>query len=183
MLQTQLSRHLLIINSAGLLACAVFSYSFRDTLLLLLLLFLPFLDRAGSFQLAQKYKNQLVLNLTVIALIAVICLIRPQAMDLIPAVFFLTALPEEWFFRAYFMQRIEALYGSPLKANLISSAVFTVLHLPVQGLMGLSVFLPSLLFGWLYQQKKDFLLVVLLHLLFNLVFIVLVKYWLVKILM
>ncbi len=79
----------------------------------------------------------------------------------------LTALPEEWFFRAYFMGRM----GDGLTANLVASALFSLLHsLSRDWITGLLVFIPSLFYGWLYQRTKDLPLLILVHALSNLVF-------------
>jgi membrane protease YdiL (CAAX protease family) len=173
--QTKLSRNLLIINSAILLVCAVFDYSYRDTALMLMLLFLPFLDRSWSFQLNKNYQYRFYLNALVVFFIIFISVLRPQAINLIPGILLLTALPEEWFFRVYLLKRLENFCNSQFMANLITSVFFSLLHLPTQGAMGLSVFIPSLFFGWLYQQKRDFILLVLVHALFNLFYMLIVK--------
>lgn len=55
-------------------------------------------------------------------------------------------------------------------ANLAVSLFFALLHLPTQGWSGLSVFIPSLIFGRIYQANNDLLLVLLLHALSNMVF-------------
>jgi membrane protease YdiL (CAAX protease family) len=79
----------------------------------------------------------------------------------------LTALPEEWFFRGYFMGRI----GTGLRANLIASTLFSLMHALTRDWMtALLVFVPSLFYGWLYQRNRDLPLLVLLHSLSNVVF-------------
>ena len=90
------------------------------------------------------------------------------------AIILFTALPEEWFFRRYIQQKLTQLFQqeSGLYANLLTLVFFAVLHLPTQGIQGLSVFFPSLFLGWLYQSKRDIILVILVHSLFNLVYII-----------
>ena len=68
------------------------------------------------------------------------------------------------------MQRLEQITENRLKANLATSAFFAVVHVPTQGLVGLTVFVPSLIFGWLYQARRDIVLVTLLHAIANLVY-------------
>ncbi len=77
------------------------------------------------------------------------------------------ALPEEWFFRAYFMTRV----GSGFPANLIASVLFCILHGLARGWpIAALVFVPSLFYGWLYQRTRDVPLLVLVHALSNIVF-------------
>jgi len=175
MLQTKLSRNLLIMNSAILLACAVFDYAIRDTVLMLMLLFLPFIDRNWSFRLYPQYPSRNYLNLGLVTFIVLLCLIKPQAIKLLPGILLLTAVPEEWFFRVYYMQRLEFLSNNKFRANLITSGMFALLHLPTQGMFGLTVMVPALFMGWLYQKNRDFILLVLVHACFNLVFLLFIK--------
>ena len=51
-----------------------------------------------------------------------------------------TALPEGWFFRGYFMQRLELFKLSVIAANVIFSGFFALLHIPAQGIIGLLTF-------------------------------------------
>ncbi len=77
------------------------------------------------------------------------------------------ALPEEWFFRAYFMTRI----GSGWRANILASLLFAFMHCLTWGwIAAVLVFIPSLFYGWLYQRTRDVVLLVLVHGLSNLVF-------------
>lgn len=79
----------------------------------------------------------------------------------------MAALPEEWFFRAYFMSRV----GNGLRANMIASMLFSGLHGLTRGWgAALLVFMPSLFYGWLYQRTRDLPLLVLVHALSNLVY-------------
>jgi len=95
---------------------------------------------------------------------------KPALLGIALATLLLTALPEEWFFRGYFMSRLEQTGFTPLYANLSASTLFALLHVPTQGLFGLSVFIPSLFYGWLYQRSRDLVLVILLHALSNIIF-------------
>jgi membrane protease YdiL (CAAX protease family) len=82
------------------------------------------------------------------------------------------ALPEETFFRAYLQTRLdEALpprarfLGARIGPGLIlSSALFAVCHLAVQGNAAtLAVFFPSLLFGWMRSRSGSILPGVVFH--------------------
>lgn len=80
----------------------------------------------------------------------------------------MAAIPEEWFFRAYFMARI----GQGWRANLAASLLFSLLHGLTQGWpAAIRVFAPSLFYGWLYQRTGDLILLVLMHALSNLLFV------------
>jgi membrane protease YdiL (CAAX protease family) len=68
------------------------------------------------------------------------------------ATLFLAALPEEWYFRAYFMTRL----GNGLQANVVASILFSLMHGLTRGWTTAAlVLLPSLLYGWLYQRTRD----------------------------
>lgn len=92
-------------------------------------------------------------------------------LELATSILLLAALPEEWYFRGYLMKRLEMIQHSPHLSNLTTSALFTLLHLPAQGWFGLSIFIPSLFYGWVFQKTNDLISVILLHTLSNLVFV------------
>jgi membrane protease YdiL (CAAX protease family) len=57
-------------------------------------------------------------------------------------------------------------------ANLVTSLLFCGLHgLTRGGIVGLSVFVPSLFYGWLYQRTRNLPLLVFAHTISNLFFI------------
>ncbi|MDH5767314.1 MAG: CPBP family glutamic-type intramembrane protease [Gammaproteobacteria bacterium] len=115
------------------------------------------------------------LNGLLILSIAGLAVFKPDYANYALASLIFTALPEEWFFRAYFLSRLESIIRQPLYANLLTSCLFALLHIPTQGWFGLAVFFPSLLYGWLYQQNRDLILVILLHCLSNLVFVLFIR--------
>lgn len=91
----------------------------------------------------------------------------PHYPELVLTGLLFTALPEEWFFRAYFMERM----GTGWRANLIASVLFSLTHgLTRDWTTALLVFLPSLFYGWLYQRTRDLPLLVLVHALSNIMF-------------
>ncbi len=73
------------------------------------------------------------------------------------------------------MMRIERIGLLPYQANVVTSLFFALLHLPTQGVFGLSVFIPSLIYGYIYQRSRDIVLVVLLPAISNIVFFVYIK--------
>ncbi len=169
-------KHLLpFLFGAALTGCAVFIYPQRTFVLTALMLFLPLFDK--SWQLAptniRKYRLT-ILSLGCIGIWILVGLNTDYANAAL-MILLTAALPEEWFFRGYFMMRIERAGLRPYQANIITSLFFALLHLPMQGLFGLSVFVPSLIYGYIYQRSRDIVLVVLLHAISNIVFFVYIK--------
>jgi len=89
-----------------------------------------------------------------------------------------TALVEETFFRGYLFNRLWEIYGQPLKANLVSSLGFLLLHLPISlfvyhlSLPQLAVsfiflFIMSLGSGLLFASTYNIIPSVLWHFLWN----------------
>jgi len=189
----------LIINGVVLTVCAVFDFAWfdftgadyisRTTVLTALMLFLPLFDRTWSLPRLNINKSKLFLWLMLlVAGLTLVALNSDYANYAVSTVLF-AALPEEWFFRAYFMQRLgQILRGTQclfikqkimggkipgyLPANILTSTLFASLHMPTQGWVGLSVFFPSLFYGWVYQKTRDLILVILLHALSNIIFII-----------
>jgi uncharacterized protein len=180
----QMSRFILLfINGAILTGGAVFIYPARTTILTGLLLLLPLLDRAWRVPDIASQKKQFHFVLAVLCLYGLITVLHLESAYTAISILFLVALPEEWFFRAYFMSRLESFFSNikylPIKAdwlaNITTSVFFALTHIPTQGWFGLSVFFPSLFFGWIYQKQKNLILVILLHALSNLIFILYVR--------
>jgi membrane protease YdiL (CAAX protease family) len=92
---------------------------------------------------------------------------NPGAIDLFIVMVMVAAFPEEWFFRLYLQNRL----GNSIVAVLIVSLLFSFMHFIAHGLSSAwLVFIPSVLFGYIYKQTSDLVLVVLLHALSNLVY-------------
>ena len=174
-----------MINGAILTGCAVVIYEERSLFLTGLMLFLPLLDKTWHRPRVLPDIQQLWLwfGLTVFLLI-IIWLNQFQASTAL-TILLLTALPEEWFFRAYLLTQIERIFRdrpAPLAdykimwlANIITSLIFALLHFPTHGWSCLMVFLPSLAFGWIFQYYRDIILVILLHTASNIFFIIYLK--------
>jgi membrane protease YdiL (CAAX protease family) len=161
-----------LINGAVLLGCAVFDFAWKNTILVALMLFLPFIDRQWSIPRIRTYNNQRLFWFLFLTAIVIIFLFNTNQLNFILYTLLLVALPEEWFFRAYFLTRMKRLFSNNWTANIVTSALFAIMHVPAQGWFGLSVFIPSLILGWLYQQRQDIVLVTLLHALSNIVYMV-----------
>lgn len=132
------------------------------------MLFLPLLDRGWRLPaLPHSHSHYLAWGGLLLAGILLLAW-RPSSAPFALATLLTAAVPEEWFFRAYFMTRI----GPGWRANLAASALFSLLHGLTQGwTTALLVFLPSLFYGWLYQRTRDLPLLVLVHALSNLVYV------------
>jgi membrane protease YdiL (CAAX protease family) len=156
------------ISGAVLAGCAVFSYPGRDYVLIGLMLFLPLLDRAWRMpSLPRATSHYLAWTASLVAAI-VLLVWRPVFASFGLITLFAVALPEEWFFRAYFMDRL----GKGFRPNAIASILFALLHgLTHDWSIALLVFIPSLFYGWLYQRTRDLPLLILAHALSNLVFV------------
>jgi membrane protease YdiL (CAAX protease family) len=164
----------LIFNGAGLLACAVFiTGPYRDLLLTALLLFLPLWDtqwrQSVPLQILAAEKSAWALSITFLIALALFTFLVP--LQTIVTSVALTALPEEWFFRAYLLSAMCTLTVGSLHANILTSALFTAAHLPTQGIIGVLVFIPSLLFGWVYIKTRSIITVVCLHTIANLLYL------------
>lgn len=132
------------------------------------MLFLPLLDRGWKLPSLRSHRNNLIVVVGVAFVIGGLLAWQPSFWKYTATTLLLAALPEEWFFRAYFMTRL----GTGWRANLITALLFSVLHgLTRSWTTALLVLLPSLFYGWLYQRSRDLTLLVLVHALSNLFFV------------
>jgi len=165
------------------MACAVFIYTARSTVLTALLLLLPFIDRAWQAPNWQSQKSNLTITIILFVSYSLLIALNLDELYLALSLLLLVALPEEWFFRAYFMVRLQSFFKDRNISNVVtlwgsnitSSVLFTLMHVPTQGLFGLSVFVPSLFFGWVYQKSNNLIIVILLHAISNLLFLLYLK--------
>jgi membrane protease YdiL (CAAX protease family) len=157
-----------LINGAVLAGCAFFSYPGQAYVLTGLMLFLPLLDRRWNSPAIDPRAINIAIWAILVITTGSLLAWQPQYVSFAASTLLFAALPEEWFFRAYFMTRL----GTGWQANLITSLVFALLHGLAWGpATAILVFIPSLLFGWLYQRRRDLILLVLVHALSNLVYI------------
>ena len=157
------------LNGAILAGSAVFSYPGRDYVLIGLMLFLPLFDCGWRIPALPRSRYQYLIWAGLLAAAIAILAWRPSETPFALATLVLAALPEEWFFRAYFMARL----GQGIRANALASLLFSMLHGLTRGWItaGL-VFIPSLFYGWLYQRTRDMPLLTLAHALSNLIYAV-----------
>jgi len=163
----------LIINSIALAGYAIFLHGkFEPEIFSFLLLGLPFLDSNWKFPISNIVRPELKIRSVLLLIVLLIVSLGSQQRNVLLISILFVALPEEWFFRAYYLDRLSVCFNNALLANVITSMVFAVLHLPMHGVLGLLVFFPSILFGWLYQKYNDLILVIFIHALFNLVYLI-----------
>ena len=138
------------------------------------LLFLPFTDTHWkSPGLTIKTKQDFIYILACLFCITAILILQPQQLTYFMSMLLLTALPEEWFFRAYLLNRTGT---TGWRSNLTTSLIFTTLHLVSNlNLYALLVIFPSMIFGWVYQKTANIYLVIFLHALSNLFFVIYIK--------
>ncbi len=134
------------------------------------MLFLPLFDPSWRIPKPPRYRYHYMVSAGLLAIGIAILAWRPTETSFAFSTLLMAALPEEWFFRAYFMGRVG---GGGIYANVVSSLLFSLLHGLTRGWItaGL-VFAPSLFYGWLYQRTRDFPLLMLVHALSNLVYAV-----------
>lgn len=164
-----------LIHYAIVASVTLFLHDISIYLIPFLLLLLPVLDKGWVIPAFMAYRKELTSLWVILLCFTVLLVFNPDYFETILLILIYTALPEEWFFRSYFMPWLEILTKGKWKANVVTSILFATLHLPMQGVQGLTVFIPSLLFGWLYQRNRNLVLVILLHALFNGVFIIYLK--------
>lgn len=138
-------------------------------MLLGLLLFLPLLDRRWALPAIPRSRTHYAAWGGLLAATALLLIWQPLRVEFAFTTLLTAALPEEWFFRAYFMMRL----GMGLQANLASSVLFSLMHGLTWGwVTALLVFVPSLFYGWLYQKTRDLVLLIMVHALSNLVYVI-----------
>ncbi len=157
-----------------LLSLVLFKLPIISNYFYLALLFLPLLDPRWSLpKILTKKKNELLIFFALLSASFALLIIYPNHINYFFSMLIFTALPEEWFFRAYLLSRFGL---KKWHSNILTSIAFTLLHLAAQQtLFSLLVFFPSLVFGLLYIKTKNIFLVTLLHALFNLIFVSLIK--------
>ena len=131
------------------------------------MLFFPLFDHGWHIpSLPRSLRHRLAwVGLSIVALAILIW--RPSEAPFALSTLAMAALPEEWFFRAYFMSQL----GQGPRANVLASLLFSLMHGLTRGWVtaGL-VFAPSLFYGWLYQRARDLPLLTLVHAVSNLVY-------------
>ena len=135
------------------------------------MLFLPLADRRWVLPVVRPEPRLIVAWACLAAAGAGLLLWQPAHLIFALATLLFAALPEEWFFRAYFMTRL----GAGWRANLMTSLLFSVVHgLSHRWTLAALVFVPSLFYGWLYQRTRDLPLLILVHGLSNLLYVLFV---------
>jgi membrane protease YdiL (CAAX protease family) len=137
------------------------------------MLFLPLADRRWVLPVVPLAPRHVVAWASLATIGGGLLLWQPAHLGFALATLLLAALPEEWFFRAYFMTRL----GPGWRANVLASLIFSFLHgLTGRWLAAVLVFAPSLFYGWLYQRTRDLPLLILVHGLSNLLYVLFVAH-------
>ena len=163
--------------AASILVIAIIFVDVQLQALLVALLFLPFLDRQWRLPDFQADKRNMAVSLIMVLSIVALLVLRPESAQFVLITLLFVALPEEWFYRGYLLGRIQSIKdGYALPANIWSSIAFSLLHAVTRGPeIALQVFVPSLVFGWLYQKTNDLVICILVHTLSNLVYVLFVR--------
>lgn len=152
------------------LAIAVYMGYIWSGVLILALLFLPLLDKKWNSHIALQFDKGINANIaSLVLLVAMIVFsFATDSTDIAIRSLFFAAIPEEWFFRAYLMTRL----GKGGRGNVLSSIVFSLIHGITRGwLTGVLVFIPSLLYGWLYQKSRSLYFVIAVHAFSNVLYL------------
>lgn len=132
------------------------------------MLFWPLIDRQWNMPAVIRDRRNVLTWAFLTVTTGGLLVWQPQHLNFVFSTLLLAALPEEWFFRAYFMTRL----GVGWRTNLTTSLLFALLHGLTWGpTTGILVIGPSLFFGWLYQRTRDIMLLAAVHTFSNLIFI------------
>ncbi len=131
------------------------------------MLFFPLLDPQWQPPAVPDRLRNRISWLALVVLASTLLVWKPAYLEASLSTLVTAALPEEWFFRAYFMTSA----GTGFTANVVASILFSTLHGLTRGWqIAALVFVPSLFYGWLYRRTRDFPLLVLAHALSNIMF-------------
>ena len=144
------------------------------------MLFYPFLDKSWHYPAIKSDRRNISVWFLLVMGLTLLLLSDAISIKIVLFNLFLVAIPEEWFFRAYFQTRLQAY----LKNNreffrhhrivigiIVTSVLFASTHAIMQNNLLLLplIFIPSVLFGYLYYLSRDFVLVTLVHLISNMI--------------
>jgi len=131
------------------------------------MLFLPLFDRYWRTPILPHSRSRHMIWAGLLISGIAVLVWRPSETPFALSTLMTAALPEEWFFRAYFMIRL----GDGILANTWASVLFSLIHgLARDWTTAILVFAPSLFYGWLYQHTRDLPLLILVHALSNLIY-------------
>lgn len=147
----------------GLLILAfIVSNSQYQILIVAYMLFAPWADKYwDSSDILTSATVKRVYRL-VFCLICVLILIalNPDIWLFSLTTFMMAALPEEWFFRGYLQKRL----GGGMASVFIASVLFSLAHMiSVSWVVGFLVFIPSIVYGYVYKKTDDLIFVIFLH--------------------
>lgn len=159
-----------------LIAVLVFCLHLPDRILTLAFIFFPFLDNANPVKGAAiplRERHTYLLFSLLLCFVSYAMLLRQEAaafstLLIFAKLFLIISVPEEWYFRVYLLTRL----GGGLKANVLSSLLFTCLHVLASGRLDSTAVFPfSLMFGYLYIRTGSLVLVATVHTLMNVIYL------------
>jgi len=171
-----------VISGALLLGCAVFNFAYQEILLVLIILFYPYVDKSWHFVRKNIKPQRTTLYFLLLLPVGILMFNQAVSTKVVVLNLFLAAIPEEWFFRAYFQTRLQYFFENKYNYNTtlngalsitISSLLFASLHSIMQAnaLLLPLIFIPSIVFGFIYYKTQDLTLVILSHLLSNIILV------------
>lgn len=162
------------IGGAALTGGAVFFAEPLRTLVLVgIMLFFPLIDREWQPPALPRKTGHVIAWAVLALMIGALVLAEPRYLTAAASSLLIAALPEEWFFRAYFQGTLESRTRfRGLQSILITSLLFSLIHgLSRDWTTAVLVFVPSLVYGWLYQRTRDLPMLVFVHALSNIVYV------------
>ena len=139
------------------------------TILIVYMMIVPMFDRAWRDISEGHTIYRYAYHARLVCAISIVLLIGPDFNMWLFAIstICLAALPEEFFFRRYLQSKLGNSYVSILSV----SAIFSILHMiTVSWVMGLLVFIPSIIYGYIFKKTGDLILIILVHGLSNVVY-------------
>jgi membrane protease YdiL (CAAX protease family) len=172
-----------VIGGALLLGGAVFHFPFQNVAMVLVMLFYPYSDKNWNYPPIKPQSRNYIWYFFLLLMLGSLLLSDALTARYVSGTLLLAAIPEEWFFRVYFQMRLHAylkqkqkvygMYAVPLSI-VISSLVFAAIHAIMQNNLALLplIFIPSVALGYIYYLTLDFIIVVLTHAVFNMIYLV-----------
>ena len=161
--------HIYIASGLSILPLFLAGFTYLPILLVAYILFMPLVDIywKGVKWLSAISTRAILLWVSCILCIAFLAELDSQRWLFVLTTLVFAALPEEWFYRGY----LQTKFGNNYSAIILVSVFFSMAHVfSISWIAGVLVFIPSLIFGYIYKKSQDLIFVVLLHTLSNLAY-------------
>ena len=136
----------------------------------LLLLILPLLGNGFDKSLLAKLdiNSPYTYLILVLLLFTLLLSILTDALEIVIRSYMYAAIPEEFYFRAFLQKSL----GNNNSAIIAATLSFSLMHFITRGfLSGVMVFIPSLIFGWIFKKTENLYLVVVVHASANIIYL------------